>query len=455
MRLNKDNPSIREQIDHHLSTQSSFPFRCEFNEDDAARFAKHAPLFWTAWQSGSDIESAASVDYSRLLDARFANRGKMSPDGERVMTELGELRHLFAAADRIRRQADDFAAARFAGSGADRSVWRDAEGNPVRIYRPSERLSEARQSAEVDLGMIVRAMVTGKGLQEINAAMGSGSVSTGGALIPTELATSIIDRMRAESKVIGAGALTFKMPSPTFPMARITGDPTLSWAAESASLSDTAPTFDQVTFTAKTLRGWVLMPRELVEDALGLGDALVQTFSTAMAVELDRVALVGSGTGQEPRGIGAATGAAPIVSMGTNGAQLTNWDKVLDLLDAVLTANAQQPTAMIYAPRTGTTINKFKDTTNQPLQVPPALATIPRLVTTAMPVTQTQGTANNASSIVLGNFAEMMIGVRSELQIIRSESFLSTNQIGMAFVMRADVQWRHAESFAQLRGIIP
>ena len=454
MRINIDDPSIREQIDFHLSHRNNSPFRCEFNAEDAARFEKHAPVFWAAWRSDGDIYTAATVDSERLLNAMLSN-GKLSPDGQRVLTELKELRHLFAAADKFQQQADDLAAARAGLSATDGSVWRDADGKPIKVYLPNENIAPARYSSEVDLGTIVRAMVTGKGLQEVNAAMSGGSVSTGGALIRTDLASQVIDRMRAQSTVVQAGARTIQMASPTLLMARVSGDPTVSWAAEAASLSDTGPTFDVVTLTARTLRGWVLMSRELVEDAAGLGESIVQSFSKAMAVELDRVALVGSGTGQEPRGIGAATGAAPIISMGTNGAQLTNWDKVLDLLDAVLTANAEAPTAMVYAPRTGTTINKFKDTTNQPLQVPPALAAVPRLVTTAMPVNQSQGTANNASSIILGNFAELMIGVRSELQIIMSEGFLSTNQIGIGFVMRADVQYRHADSFAQLRGILP
>ncbi len=246
------------------------------------------------------------------------------------------------------------------------------------------------------------------------------------------------------------------MPTQALSFAKITGDPTLSWAAESASIADTGPTFAQVTLTAKTLRAWVKVSRELIEDAGNLNTVLDDVFANAMAVEVDRVALVGSGSGAEPRGIGAATSAAQIVSMGTNGLQLTSWDKVIDTLQAIQDLNAGDPTAMIFAPRTATTIAKLKDTTNQPLQVPPSLAAIPRLATTAMPVTQSQGSSNVASSIILGDFRDMLIGVRSELQIIRSDgAFMQTNEVGLMFVLRADVNWTRVDSFAQLRGIIP
>lgn len=465
-----DAPSLREQINDHVRNESGRHrlFRATFNEQDAARLSKHAPTLWASWNAeGGDwsrVQAAANIDVERLYNAKATAKGSLSADGQEVLDTLLELRHVIAnnvqverdveAVTREERIASNAHGPRHAASAGE--TWRDQEGKPVPVYRPQDALASGVRYDGPNLGEIVNAMVTGRGMQQIQNALSTGSVAAGGALVPEQLSAQIIDRLRARSTVIRAGARTVPMSTKTLAIAKITGDPTLSWAAEAASIGDTGPTFGAVTMTAKTLRAWVKFSRELLEDALNLDSTLRTVFANAMAVELDRAALVGSGTGQEPLGIGAAASAAPIVSMGANGAALTNWDKVIDVLQTLQDANAGDPTAMIMAPRTATTIAKLKDTTNQPLAIPPALASIPRYATTSVPVNQTQGSAVNASSIIAGDFADLILGVRSELQIVRSDSaFMQTNEIGLLFVMRADVAWTRAESFAQLRGIIP
>ena len=58
------------------------------------------------------------------------------------------------------------------------------------------------------------------------------------------------------------------------------------------------------------------------------------------------------------------------VSMGTNGAAITDWDKVLDLLQLLREDNAEEPSAMIMNPRTSITIAKFKQATENPVRTP-------------------------------------------------------------------------------------
>ena len=69
---------------------------------------------------------------------------------------------------------------------------------------------------------------------------------------------------------------------------------------------------------------------------------------------------------------------------------------------------------------------------------------------------QIEGTANNASTIVLGDFTQMMLGVRSELRIeVLREKYADTLQYGFIAHLRFDVQLAHAQSFAKLIGITP
>jgi hypothetical protein len=78
-------------------------------------------------------------------------------------------------------------------------------------------------------------------------------------------------------------------------------------------------TFDRVTFTARTLVRLITLSAELFEDA-------------------DRVALLGSGTPPEPRGVLNHCGVT-LTSHGANGANITNYDWYLDAIGAVLAAN--------------------------------------------------------------------------------------------------------------------
>lgn len=453
----EDTVSLREQINWHIRHgRPNSLFRCSINPVDMTKFEKHAPLFAAAWKDRGDVQSALALEQRRLTTARLnAKDLRLSTDGQEVLDLLGELSTLWKRNDELQQEVDRLAQASVAGVCGDGEIWHDAEGHPIRVLRPTDKMATGQAAGgRPELGQIVRAMVTGRDVQRINAALGTGSVSTGGALVPTELAAEVIDLMRARTHVIRAGARTVVMPTKSLTFAKVTGDPSLSWAAEAASISDTGPTFGTVTLTAKTLRAWVKVSRELIEDAPNLGQVLRDTFARAMAVELDRVALVGSGSGQEPLGIAAASGAAPIVSMGTDGAALTSWDPVLDCLQTLQDANAGDPSAMILAPRTATAMAKLKDSTGQPLQVPADLVGIPRYATTSMPVDQTQGASTDASSIVLGDWRDLLIGARSELQIVRSDgAFMQTNEIGLLFVMRADIAWTRSASFVQLRGI--
>jgi HK97 family phage major capsid protein len=110
----------------------------------------------------------------------------------------------------------------------------------------------------------------------------------------------------------------------------------------------------------------------------------------------------------------------------------------------------------VAPPRTELTYNKLKDTLNQPLRRPNAIANLPFLVTSKMPVNETQGTATTASRVIMGSFAELMIGMRTAIRIdIAREVFAATGQYAFIAWMRADIQLMHPASFAQIVGILP
>lgn len=113
-------------------------------------------------------------------------------------------------------------------------------------------------------------------------------------------------------------------------------------------------------------------------------------------------------------------------------------------------------TAIVLAPRTNRALGGFVDSTGQPLQPPPVLANVPILSSMGVPINETQGTATNASTALLGDFTQVMVGIRTQLQItILNERFAEFGQVGFVGWLRADVQIARPGALAKIIGIKP
>ncbi|MBI3393836.1 MAG: phage major capsid protein [Nitrospirae bacterium] len=306
------------------------------------------------------------------------------------------------------------------------------------------------------LGGFLRSMVVGPKTPAERRALSAGTDSAGGYTVPTLLSAELIDRLRTKAHVTRAGSRTLLLdPGKSTTLAKITADPTATWTAENGTVTASDPTFGALTFTPQTLIALVKVSRQLVEDSLNIEEALTAAFSGSMAAELDRVALFGTGTAPEPRGLKNVSGVGS-VSMGTNGAALTNFDPFITSAQTILDANGPLPAAAIMAPRTFASIGKLKDTTNQPMTRPGILSGLNFFESTVCPVNETQGTSSNASRVFLGDFLELVIGMRADVRIeVLRERFSDNFQYGFLCHLRADVQVMHPESFCQVIGIIP
>ncbi|HXH53544.1 MAG TPA: phage major capsid protein [Sphingomicrobium sp.] len=345
----------------------------------------------------------------------------------------------------------DGAAPAYVGS---RSGWSDREGREIRVLAPSDSFATRSRYDGPSLGAMLRAMVTGPRNDAERRALAEGTDSAGGYTVPDPLASHFIDRLRAASVTIRAGARTVPMTSDTLSIARLESDPDMGWRAENAAITESDPTFGRVAFQAHSLAGLVRCSRELLEDSVNVEAMLENAFVQATALAFDVGCLYGTGPGNnQPTGLGNISGIAS-VSMGNNGAALTNYDKIIDTIYELQLANAGDPSAMIYHPRTGAALAKLKDSQNNPLTVPEMVAKVPKLVTTSVPIDQTQGTSTDASSILTGDFKRMLIGLRNSLRIeILKERYADVHQYGFVAFMRGDMQVEHKAAFAKLVGI--
>jgi HK97 family phage major capsid protein/HK97 family phage prohead protease len=304
--------------------------------------------------------------------------------------------------------------------------------------------------ARLGFGAFLRAALLGPRTDLERRALAEGTDGAGGITVPDITLARFIDKLRAATVVFRAGAMTVPLTSDKTTIAKLTGDPTVAWRSENAEITAADPTFTGVQFTPRSLAALVRVSRELVEDSLNVEQMLERAFAESMAVELDRVALIGSGTPPEPRGI---SNTSNVNSVAGGGAQ-TNYDKLIDALYECWVDNVPVTSAIVMHPRTFQTYAKLKEsTTDAPLARPPVLEGIPFLQTTGLSITEAPGTA---SRIIAGDFSRLMIGVRSSLRIeILRERYGEFLQYGFLAHLRADVAVEHPEAFTMVTGITP
>jgi HK97 family phage major capsid protein len=338
--------------------------------------------------------------------------------------------------------------------GHSTNRWFDASTKQeVRVVQGKKKF--ATESSPVSVGAMLRSLITGSRNEAEKRILSEGTDSAGGFSVPTPLAGEFIDLMRARSHVFSAGARVVDLPSETLKIARISTEPTPSWRAENAIIPEGDPTLGQVLFTARSLAFITRVSRELIQDSVNIDEILERIFVQSFASEIDRVALLGSGSSPEPQGVSGASGVTSI-SMGTNGAALSDYSQILQALQNVEDSNSANPTAFIMAPRSKYALAGLTATDNQPLMAPAVVSAVPMLSTSKVPIDQTQGTANDASTIFLGDFSQLMVGVRSELRVeVLRERYADSHQLGFVAHARVDVQLAQPTSFVEINGIIP
>ena len=284
-------------------------------------------------------------------------------------------------------------------------------------------------------------------------ALAEGTIGAGGALVPSPLSARVIDLARNATRVFQAGAITVPMTAQTLALARVTSEGTPAWKSENAAITAADMVFDRVTFTARTLVRTILLSVELFEDAdPSSEDIIARSFAGQMALEVDRVALRGTGTAPEPRGVLNQSGVT-ITTHGANGAAITNYDFHLDAKGAVLAANFE-PNAHIQAPRTSTSLSKLKEATTNAYLAPPA-SMLPMLATKKVPINLTTGTSTDTSEIYTAQWDQLMVGMRTDFTLrFLGERYLADNlQYAFLAYLRADVQLAQPTAFVVDTGV--
>ena len=307
---------------------------------------------------------------------------------------------------------------------------------------------------------VVRFQLSGKALAE-------GTDSAGGYLVPVEHSGKLIEMLRARAAIRAAGATIIPMNSDTLQIPSQEGGATAYWVAENAQIPASDQTWGQVQLQAKKLAALTKLSAELFEDSdPGVEELVMADLARVLALEEDTKYLRGDGTGNTPTGLENISGVNVDTStLGANGGT-PSFDHLADMLYALDADNVPaEGRAWIVHPRTVNTLRQIKDSSNKYLWAdpaapgdPPTLWGYPVFTTTAIPITETQGTSTDCSTIYLGCWPEFVIGQRKALELRASDAAgnaFEYDQVFIRAIMRVDANVRHADSFEVLKGVRP
>ncbi|MBL8324817.1 MAG: phage major capsid protein [Rubrivivax sp.] len=297
--------------------------------------------------------------------------------------------------------------------------------------------------------------------------MSAGSSSLGGSFVQTSImGGELIDALRARSVVVRLGARV--LPGLRDPIAlpkKTAATAAGSWLTETGAANATDVSTGQVTLSPKRISAYVVVSKQLLMTStpVAIEQMIATDLRQTLEQELDRVAINGTGSSNQPRGVRNAVGVGSVVG-GTNGAQLA-WSHILDLEAAIENADAMTDLATAGYAINGKSRSWLKRTmkvSGQPGGIvmgdtPPDDAGIVNLngykalTSSKLPSNLTKGTASGiCSSVVFGCWSNLVIGQFGPgIEIIVDPYTLATTgQVRVIANLFADVAVRNAVSFA-------
>jgi HK97 family phage major capsid protein len=274
--------------------------------------------------------------------------------------------------------------------------------------------------------------------------------ATSGALIPQEYQSAWVDKIREQSVLTAAGMGVITMNGKTFNASAIASDPTASWHSEAGSISASSPTFEARSMTAETLVTRVQASVEIAQDSPDFARQLSAVMAGAMAAEVDRVGLHGSGTSPEPAGIYNTANVQTITGAGTSdySALIAGTRK---LLDQNLTL-AEATRDIILPPRIWE-LYELAPTglsgDNTQLPRPRSLQNA-RFHVTRHASTTTESPTLNVG--FMGRFSDLALGVRMDasIEVLKLTTFASNLQLEFVGYLRCDYLVRRPASFVTI-----
>jgi len=286
------------------------------------------------------------------------------------------------------------------------------------------------------------------------------STSTGAGGIANILGTELIELLRNKMLVQAMGARVMTdMIGGTFSFPKRTAAATAYWVAEGSAPTASQTTLAQVTWTPKTVGAYTDITRKfMLQTSLDAEMVAREDLMLVLAIELDRVALNGSGAGQEPQGI-LQNSSVTATALGTTGGAAT-FAMVLALESTVAAGNAD------FGKLAYVTSAKGR---GQLKQIPVLGSTFPRWIwensgqpgvgevngypgyaTNQIPINLTKSTGHDLTALIFGNWDSATYAFWSGLDVLVDPyTGSSSGTVRIVMLQDGDFQLRYTQSFGK------
>ena len=272
----------------------------------------------------------------------------------------------------------------------------------------------------------------------------------GSNLVPTEhLANEYISALTASTIIASLGARTL---SGLLGNVEIPGEkaaPTAAWIAENAALTATDPQFQQVTLSPKHVGALSEFSRNmLLQTSPGIEGILRQMMARDIALEMDRVAILGGGT-NEPTGILAASGTQ------TQAYATSIFHTTAEMIGKANVANVGPNRAFLSSNRVATIARKTLD--SQKLPIGTAALFHQQRAEFSNLVPDNLGAGTNESGLIYGDFSELLIGLWSALDVLVNpyeSTAYSKGNVSVRALATADIALRRPAAFVKATGVL-
>jgi HK97 family phage major capsid protein/HK97 family phage prohead protease len=284
-----------------------------------------------------------------------------------------------------------------------------------------------------------------------------GSATAGGNIVGTDhLGSEFVDALRPKLVLGQMGARFMSGLNGDVAIPALNAKTSTYFVAESSAPTEGAPTLRQVTMSPKTVGAYVDISRKLMIQSDPSAEQIFRDDMVAqVASAMDTVGINGGGS-NEPTGILQTSGIGSI-AIGTNGGSPT-WASVVNLVKEVSQDNGLG--SNMWYLTNPQVVGKLRQTAKvgssdsvMVMNEGNKLLGYNVMETSNVPSTLTKGsTSGSCSAMIFGNFAELIIGEWSSIDVLVDPYTGSTTGVTRVTVFKDfDIAVRHAESFASVQ----
>jgi HK97 family phage major capsid protein len=280
------------------------------------------------------------------------------------------------------------------------------------------------------------------------------NMTTGVGGLQTATSNTMIGLLRNKSQVIRLGATMLNDMVGDFDIPKQSASGTAYWVGEATAPTVGNQTIGQVAFSPSTVGAFTDYTRKFTKQTSIDAEGFVRgDLNQVLAIELDRAALNGSGSGAEPEGA-LQNSSISTIAIDTNGGALT-WASVCDLETNVGAANAdaENMAYLTNATARGHAKQKVKvaSTDSRFIWEEGEINGYPAAVSNSVPSNLTKGSGTALSAMLFGDFSTVFIATWGGIDVnVDPYSLSTTGNVRVVVLLDTDIQFRHVESLAKI-----